>query len=297
MKKTMKSAVMTLAVIGALGVTPTAFGAIMCANLTSAGASAQCAGAFFVQMPQQSTGTGVFPSFIQVSQSNGQDAIEQSYSSDNLTGANNESGSSAQHNHSIFLNVVPIYAPGTTVDGFLLPASAGNIYLRFTLDVNESSGNLAQFLSLDQLQLSTASTGTLHPDIAVNGSDIPTAPSLGTSVFNLDSASDNWIALDYSLNSGSGSGDMWAYIPMSISAYNACITANCYAYLYSAFGFQGTVPAGTGVPAGEYGPSGGFEEWAFPGTSNVSTVPEPLSLSLVGGGLLALGLFRKRFVA
>jgi len=32
---------------------------------------------------------------------------------------------------------------------------------------------------------------------------------------------------------------------------------------------------------------------AIPGTN----VPEPISLSLVGGGLLALGLFRKRFAA
>ena len=30
---------------------------------------------------------------------------------------------------------------------------------------------------------------------------------------------------------------------------------------------------------------------------HTSSVPEPISLSLVGGGLLALGLFRKRFVA
>ena len=32
-------------------------------------------------------------------------------------------------------------------------------------------------------------------------------------------------------------------------------------------------------------------------SGHTSTVPEPISLSLVGGGLLALGLFRKRFVA
>ena len=281
-------------ILGALilAMTGSVFGAVC--NLTTAGSTATCGGAFFVQMPQQSTGTGVFPSFIQVTTTGGSsDTIEQSYSSDNLTGANNESGSSAQHNHSIFLNVVPIYSPGSTVDGFLLPTSPGNIYLRFTLDINESSGGGNQFISLDQLTLSTSNTGTLHPDITVNASDVPTIPTLGTTVFNLDGAGDNWIALDYSLNAGSGSGDMWAYIPMSIASYNSCIAANCYAYLYSAFGFQGVNP--TSVPAGNYGATAGFEEWAFPGTSNV--VPEPLSLSLVGGGLLALGLFRKRFVA
>jgi len=32
-------------------------------------------------------------------------------------------------------------------------------------------------------------------------------------------------------------------------------------------------------------------------TGGTSSVPEPISLSLVGGGLLALGIFRKRFVA
>jgi hypothetical protein len=40
-------------------------------------------------------------------------------------------------------------------------------------------------------------------------------------------------------------------------------------------------------------------QWQFGTTSGFSggTVPEPMSLSLVGGGLLALGLFRKRFSA
>jgi len=33
------------------------------------------------------------------------------------------------------------------------------------------------------------------------------------------------------------------------------------------------------------------------GSTGFSSVPEPISLSLVGGGLLALGVFRKRFVA
>ena len=37
-----------------------------------------------------------------------------------------------------------------------------------------------------------------------------------TAIYDLDAGGDNWIKLDYSLNSGSGSGDMVAYIPNSL---------------------------------------------------------------------------------
>ena len=271
----------------------TAFGDTLCANLTTASATGTCNGGYFIQIPQQSTGTGVFPSFIQVHGSTGTDAIEQSYSTNDFSGANNEAGSSAQHNFAVLLSALPTYTGGQTIDGFFIPlAPAGDIYVRFTLDVNESGGQGDNFLSLDQLTLSTSTSSTLHPDITVNGSDVPTPPSLGTPVYNLDGNANNWIALDYALNSGSGSGDMWAYLPISLAAYNACIASNCYAYLYSAFGIQGVNPAG--APAGLYGATDGFEEWAYPGISNSNTVPEPVTSSLIGTGLIGLYLLRRR---
>jgi hypothetical protein len=95
----------------------------------------------------------------------------------------------------------------------------------------------------------------------------------------------NEILLNYSNNSGSGNGfDMFLLVPTSV--LNGVSSSN-FLYLYSSFGGVG----------GAYAINSGFEEWALIRATGQSGVPEPVSISLVGGGLLALGLFRKRFIA
>jgi hypothetical protein len=284
-----------------------AYADTVCADLTTAGASGTCNGAFVIQQALDA-GTGNFPSFIQVADADGSsDVIGQSYNSSDLSGLENESGASATFNHELLLSEVPIFGGGTTVDGVLLPVlPAGQFYLRFALDINENNskdvqgGDPDRYLALDQLQISLSSTESLHPDITVSAGDVPTPPTLGTLIYSLDNGTNNWVAMDFAIGSGSGTSDALFYIPITSAQYNSCAGNAgdaCYVYLYSAFGIQGLSPAG--VPAGNYGRSDGPEEWAVFGESNITVpptevVPEPISILLLGSTLAAVAFFMRR---
>jgi hypothetical protein len=164
-------------------------------------------------------------------------------------------------------------------------------FYTFLLDINES-GNTS-LLSLDDIMLFSAATGNLSQagtpgpgaTLLYNFQTATLAGSTcGGSATCTAGGAKNEILLDYNNNSGSGNGfDMFLFVPTSLFAG---VKGTDFIYLYSKFG-------GVGSP---YDSDAGFEEWARIREGGQVT-PEPLSLSLVGGGLLALGLFRKRFKA
>src|SRR5207302_4048876 len=95
---------------------------------------------------------------------------------------------------------------------------------------------------------------------------------------------DNWINLDYTLNSGgSGKGDMVLYAP------NVGYTGHQYVYLYSQFGCTPDAKGkcGTGVNT-KYASGAGFEEWWVLAPAGSVAVPEPGTFMLLGAGLLAI---------
>jgi hypothetical protein len=120
--------------------------------------------------------------------------------------------------------------------------------------------------------LHTSLTGATSANQAVIGF------SGATEVFRLNNAtplaSSLEILLDYSLNPGSGAGDMFLYVRNSSFAQ----TPGSNIILYSQFG----------VPPGSAATNDGFEEWAvLRGSTNA--VPEPSTIAVAFAGFAALG--------
>lgn len=232
-------------------------------DLTMAGnSSAQTAalgGIFTVmQVDPQPTGTGFIDSFLRV-QAKGS---EQGYNTDNGTPLDDKAGNFTR---ALLLSDIPIIEVG------------GILYRQFLLDINENEDNL---LSLNQIQL--FQTNTDPTAFSLTGATSTNPPQMdsftpgATEVFRMNNSSNSTnpfeIQLNASLNSGSGSGDMFLYVPDA--DFNRSLSN---VVLYSQFG----------KPPGDSESDAGFEEWAV---LTGQAVPEPGSLILLGTGLLFLGL-------
>lgn len=214
-------------------------------DLTTAGASGAINGATFVQTDPQPTGTGVIESFVRV-QALGNKTTEQGY---------NTSARPLQYDE----NSSPVFTRGVTVGDLPLVTIGGVPYRELLLDINQKAS--ASKLSLDELRVYVGTGGSL------TGYDPATKTLAGlTPVYDLDAGGDNWVKLDARLNHGSGSGDMFFYVPDAVLGGSG----NNF-YLYSKFG--------TNIAT-----NGGFEEWAR-GLGGDSVSPEASSLS----GTISLG--------
>jgi hypothetical protein len=226
-------------------------------DLTTAGASANVGGALFISEDQNPTGSGVYESFVRIG---GNSDVVQGYNTRNEV---MNTGNTDTFNHELLLSAVPVVNIG------------GTWYREFVLDVNQTKSH--PNLSLDELQIFLWNTPNSNTTSFSGG--LLNLPG-STLVYDLDASSvtsDNWLRLNYALGSGSGSGDLYAYIPN-----NLFTGGGPYVYLYSRFGDN--------VPNND-----GFEEWGtrMPTTTNV---PEPTSLALVGLGLTGF-ICRRRFSA
>lgn len=219
------------------------------------GCSVTINGAFFTTTDNQSTGTGVIQSFVRI-QANGD---EDGHNTSGRPLANDEQ-SSPQFTRNLQVSEVPIVVNPT--------GAAPGSYYEFLLDINQSSGGDAELLSLDEIIICTSNSGGLVESSAGANDGCPS----GTIAYSLDLGADNWLKLDYSLNSGSGSGDLFMYVPTSFFG------AGSFVYLYSAFGTH-------------YVSNDGFEEWAV--RSQTPLVPEPATMLLFGLGI-AGGVARAR---
>ncbi|MCI0461044.1 MAG: hypothetical protein L0Z62_29195 [Gemmataceae bacterium] len=195
-------------------------------DLTTRESSGEINGAIFRQADAQPTGTGVINSFVRLQALGNKSGAQHGYNTDARPLEFNET-KSPQFTRSLRLSEVPVVNLG------------GKAYREFLLDINQRSSQ--PLLSLDELRLYSGTHGDLR------GYDCTTVTLAGLApVYDMDGVGDSWVLLDYSLNHGSGSGDMYFYAPDEAFASAA---ADSFVYLYSKFG-------------GQYAPSAGFEEWA-----------------------------------
>jgi hypothetical protein len=204
--------------------------------------------AIFQQYSAGPGGTGNIDSFLRI-QGMG---VQEGYNTDGTV----EFDTMASFTHSIQLADIPIVTNG------------GGDYREFLLDINQNGQNI---LSVDEIRIALWDTGDL------DGDDGGYSYIFDSPIYDLDAGEDNWIKLDYALNTGtggSGAGDMLAYIPDSL--FTGSETQ--YVYLYTKFGVNSVA-------------DDGFEEWAYGVDGPI--IPEPATIALLGLGTLFV-LRRKR---
>ena len=225
-------------------------------TLITVGGTNYCsfAGALWSTSDSQSTGTGVIDSFVRISGN----TAEVSGMNTSDRPLNQDENSSPTFTHDITEGIVPI----VTINGVQ--------YYEFLLDINQT--NEDPFLTLEAVELCYSATG--NQEIAANENDCA-----GTDFYSLDAGGDNEVQLDYSDNSGSGSGDLFMYIPVPAGG----IADSNFIYLWSQFG-----------PSPNDN-NDGFEEWAVRTATPISPTPDAGStLSLLGLAMLGAGYLRRR---
>jgi len=240
------------ALVGALFLFTSAAHAAILVDLTAPSSSGTINGALYKQFDAQPTGTGVLNTFLRVQKK----GIEQGYNTDwRPTGFDEKVD---LHTRSLLLTEIPKVTIGDIT------------YREFLLDINEAANE--PLLSLNEVQIFLAATGNIH-----------NKSNLGTPIYDMDAGADANVKLDYSLNGGSGSGDMLLYVPDSLFNNNA----GPYVYLYSRFG--DLIPGDSSDVSNTS--EAGFEEWAagrkgpngtiIPITLPPPVVPEPGSVALL----------------
>ena len=215
-------------------------------------------GAHFEFMTQQPTGTGVIKPFLRL-QANG---VEEGYNTSATPPPMDAKAGIWTH------DITFSDLQSTTV------MLNGQTYFKLLLDVNEPNGNKS-LISLESLQLYTSAQGS---------QSTTNVSSLGTLRYDLDAGADNSVIIDAARNHGSGSGDIYVYIPTA----NFAGTADSdFVYLYSKFGDADDTATG-----------GGFEEWAL--VQNITPIPELSSFFPIIGLMVAVfatNVLRRRKLA
>jgi PEP-CTERM motif len=237
-------------------------------DLTTAGASGSIGAGLYTQTSQQATGSGVIEPFVRVGAAN--QNVVQAY---NTTVPNTfDQAGGAAFNHEITVGQVGFYPIG------------GSNVMRFLLDINQTSAS--PLLNLDEVQIFLSTTPN-QSTTAFSGALLALADS--ALVYQMDAGGNSTVTLDYSLNAGSGSGDMT--LDVLASAFDPAFAAlgltsdaqknGAYVYLYSKFGSAPNVN------------NDGYEEWAYdpPGAASVA---EPSTLALIALGLLGFAWVRGR---
>jgi len=264
-------------------------------SLTPSGAT----GAGLFSVTNTTTGSGYINSFLRIGPAAGP-------GSDVVDGMNTDGAfQNDEQSHTFTRSVATSDLQSVTIDG--------TDYYKFLLDINQQGSDPLLTLSGLQLCTSKSSTWSLADTCSSDGAGGANVSTLKwdldgvlTGAGTANNTSDalapvNTVLMDYNKNSGSGSGDLFFYIPVKtlIGANGTIDSGEQYLYLWSQFG----------RPTDIGNNNDGYEEWAYLGMSQgvpfetvpfetLTHPPEPGSLILLGSGLLLGGsVLRKRALA
>jgi hypothetical protein len=237
-------------------------------DLTSGG-SQNIGGAVFTTTENQSTGTGIINPFLR------------------LQGNGNETGLNSNEPNAKLLDATKagIWTHDITLADLGTTTFNSTNYYVFLLDVNETNSANGKLISLDTFQLYTRTSS-----ITDGSADTLAAVQSGGNLrYNMDANASTEVLLNYELNNGSGSGDLFVYVPTSLFAAD---TDSSFLYLYTQFGFKGVI--GEKPNTIDYRSDAGFEEWATT-KSRAQLVPDGgATVALLGFGLAVIGLIARR---